>query len=95
MASGSFGPTTAQRMDGYLAEFMKAGASLVTLGKGNRTATAIEACKAYGGFFLGTIGGAAALIAKEHIVSSETIDFAEGPACAGPSAVVPIEISGS
>jgi fumarate hydratase class I len=77
MASGSFGPTTAQRMDGYLAEFLKAGASLVSLGKGNRTAKAVEALKAGGGVFLGTIGGAAALIAKEHIVSSETVDFAD------------------
>jgi fumarate hydratase class I len=77
MASGSFGPTTALRMDGYLRDFMKAGASFVTIGKGNRTAPAVEALKAHGGVFLGTIGGAAALIAKEHIVSSETIDFAD------------------
>lgn len=77
MASGSFGPTTAQRMDGYLADFLTAGASLVSLGKGNRTAAAIEALQKGGGVFLGTIGGAAALIAKEHIVSSETIDFAD------------------
>ena len=77
MASGSFGPTTAQRMDVYLGDFLKAGASLVSLGKGNRTAAAVEALKAGGGVFLGTIGGAAALIAKEHIVSSETIDFAD------------------
>jgi fumarate hydratase class I len=77
LASGSFGPTTAQRMDGYLAEFLERGASLVTLGKGNRTPQAVEALKAHGGVFLGTIGGAAALIAKEHIVSSETIDFAD------------------
>lgn len=77
LASGSFGPTTAQRMDGYLADFLKAGASRVSLGKGNRTAPAVEALKTWGGVFLGTIGGAAALIAKEHIVSSETIDFAD------------------
>ncbi|HOW86286.1 MAG TPA: fumarate hydratase [Candidatus Aminicenantes bacterium] len=77
LPSGSFGPTTAQRMDGYLGEFMRAGASLVTLGKGNRTAAATEALKTFGGVFLGTIGGAAALIAREHIVSSETIDFAD------------------
>jgi fumarate hydratase class I len=77
LASGSFGPTTAQRMDGYLADFLKAGASLISLGKGNRTPAAIEALKAHGGVFLGTIGGAAALIAKEHIVSSETIDFSD------------------
>jgi fumarate hydratase class I len=77
MASGSFGPTTAQRMDGYMADFLKIGASLVSLGKGNRTAPAVEALNAYGGVFLGTIGGPAALIAKEYIVSSETIDFAD------------------
>lgn len=77
LASGSFGPTTAQRMDGYLADFLKAGASLVSLGKGNRTAPAVDALKAHGGVFLGTIGGAAALIAKEHIVSSRILDFAD------------------
>jgi len=77
MASGSFGPTTAQRMDGYLPEFMKAGASKITLGKGNRSPAVVEACKAHGGFFLGTIGGAAALIAKEYITKSEVIDFAD------------------
>lgn len=77
MASGSFGPTTAQRMDGYLPEFMAAGASKITLGKGNRSPRVIEACKTHGGFFLGTIGGAAALIAKEYITKSEVIDFAD------------------
>jgi len=77
LPAGSFGPTTAQRMDGYQADFLKAGASLITLGKGNRTASAIEALNAHGGVFLGTIGGAAALIAKEHIIGSETIDFAD------------------
>jgi fumarate hydratase class I len=77
LASGSFGPTTAQRMDGYLADFLQAGASKITLGKGNRTPRAVEALRLGGGFFLGTIGGAAALIAKEHIVSSEVVDFAD------------------
>jgi fumarate hydratase class I len=77
MASGSFGPTTAQRMDGYLPDFMKAGASRITLGKGNRSPKVIEACRDFGGFFLGTIGGAAALIAKEHILRSEVVDFAD------------------
>jgi fumarate hydratase, class I len=72
---GSFGPTTAQRMDGYLADFMARGASLVTLAKGNRSAVVTEACQTYGGFYLGTIGGAAALLAKENIVASETIDY--------------------
>ncbi len=76
-ASGSFGPTTAQRMDGYLAGLMKAGGSLVTLAKGNRAAGVTEACRTYGGFYLGTIGGAAALMAQEHITSSEVIDYAD------------------
>ena len=89
MASGSFGPTTAQRMDGYLPEFMAAGASKITLGKGNRSPKVIEACKAHGGFFLGTIGGAAALIAKEYITKSEIIDFAD----LGMEAVRRIEVN--
>ncbi len=72
---GSFGPTTAQRMDGYLAEFMARGASLITLAKGNRSATVTEACRAHGGFYLGTIGGAAALLAKENILASEVLDY--------------------
>ncbi len=76
-ASGSFGPTTGQRMDGYLAAFMKAGASLITLAKGNRSPDVTDACRTFGGFYLGTIGGAAALAAKEHILSAEIIDFAD------------------
>ena len=76
-ASGSFGPTTAQRMDSYLGDLLKVGASRVSLGKGNRTPRAIEALKSRGGVFLGTIGGAAALLAKEHILKSEVIDFAD------------------
>ncbi len=77
MASGSFGPTTAQRMDAYVPEFMRHGASLVTLAKGNRAAAVADACRRYGGFYLGTIGGAAALVAQEHIVRSEVLDFAD------------------
>ncbi|OGJ89908.1 MAG: fumarate hydratase [Candidatus Raymondbacteria bacterium RifOxyB12_full_50_8] len=77
MISGSFGPTTALRMDAYVPSFMKQGASLVSLAKGNRAATVTEACKTYGGFYLGTIGGAAALIARENIVKTEIIDFAD------------------
>ncbi len=77
LASGSFGPTTAQRMDGYITDFMKAGASRVTLAKGNRGPAVIEACRAANGFYLGTIGGAAALMAKKHIVESEVLDFAD------------------
>ena len=74
---GSFGPTTAQRMDEYMEFFMSRGASLVTLAKGNRAESVVKACAQYGGFYLGTIGGAAALIAKENILSSEVIDFSE------------------
>jgi fumarate hydratase class I len=76
-AIGSFGPTTAQRMDQYLEFFMKQKASLVSLAKGNRSNSVIKACADYGGFYLGTIGGAAALIAKENILSSEVVDFEE------------------
>ncbi|MFQ3619818.1 MAG: fumarate hydratase [Spirochaetales bacterium] len=74
---GSFGPTTAQRMDTYLEAFMKEGASLVTLAKGNRAKGTAELCRKYGGFYLGTIGGAAALLAKENILSSEVLDYPE------------------
>jgi len=74
---GSFGPTTAARMDDYADELMSRGASLVTLAKGNRGKALTEACAAYGGFYLGTIGGAAALIAEENIVESEVVDYPE------------------
>ncbi len=76
-ATGSFGPTTAQRMDGYIADFMKAGASRITLAKGNRAPAVIEACRVSNGIYLGTIGGAAALVAKENVLSSEVVDFAD------------------
>jgi fumarate hydratase, class I len=72
---GSFGPTTAQRMDVYLRDFMAAGASLVTLAKGNRSPSVAAACREFGGFYLGTVGGAAALIAQEHITGEELLDF--------------------
>jgi len=72
---GSFGPTTAQRMDGYADELMSRGASLVTLAKGNRGVVWTGACKKYGGFYLGTIGGAAALIAEENILESRIVDY--------------------
>jgi fumarate hydratase class I len=89
MASGSFGPTTAQRMDGYLADFLKAGASLVSLGKGNRTAKAVtEACHHYGGFYLGSIGGPAAILAKESIKKVEVLEYPE----LGMEAVWKIEV---
>ena len=64
-------------MDPYVPEFMAAGASLVMLAKGNRSPAITEACRAHGGFYLGTIGGAAALIAAEHIVTNEILDYAD------------------
>ena len=76
-ASGSFGPTTAQRMDLYLERFMQHGASLVTLAKGNRAPSVTESCRKHGGFYLGTIGGAAALVAEKNIPRSEVVDFPE------------------
>jgi fumarate hydratase class I len=74
---GSFGPTTAQRMDPYVRSFMAAGGSLVMMAKGNRSAQVVAACREFRGFFLGTIGGAGALIAKENIVSDEVLAWPE------------------
>lgn len=74
---GSFGPTTAGRMDTYADAFMAEGASLVTLAKGNRSEGFRRACARHGGTYLGTIGGAAALIASEYIVSNEAVAFPE------------------
>ncbi len=75
MPTGSFGPTTAVRMDGYVEDFMKQGGSLVMLAKGNRTAAVTDACKKYGGFYLGSIGGPAAILAAENIIKVEMLDF--------------------
>ncbi len=76
-ASGSFGPTTAGRMDSYIDQFQAAGGSLVMVAKGNRSATVREACKKHGGFYLGSIGGAAANLAEHCIKKVETIEFHE------------------
>ena len=76
-ASGSFGPTTAGRMDGYVEPFMRQGASMVMLAKGNRSPAVTAACKAYGGFYLGSIGGPAALLAQDCIESVEVLAFPE------------------
>lgn len=76
-ASGAFGPTTAARMDPYVAEFQKLGGSLVTLAKGNRTRQVVDSCKRYGGFYLATIGGAAARVGRDMIRKVEVIDFPE------------------
>lgn len=75
MPSGSFGPTTAGRMDLYVDQFQSLGGSLVMLAKGNRSKQVIEACKKHGGFYLGTIGGPAAILAAENIKSVEIVDF--------------------
>lgn len=76
-ASGSFGPTTAGRMDSYADMLMSRGASLITLAKGNRAKNVREACGRWGGFYLGTIGGAAARLAQDSIRKVEVIDFQE------------------
>jgi fumarate hydratase class I len=76
-ASGSFGPTTAGRMDSYADLLMSRGASLITLAKGNRGKNVREACGRWGGFYLGTIGGAAARLAQDSIRKVEVIDFPE------------------
>ena len=75
--SGSFGPTTAGRMDPYVDLFQENGASMVMLAKGNRSQMVTDACKKHGGFYLGSAGGPAALLAKEHIKSQEVVDFPE------------------
>lgn len=88
MPSGSFGPTTAGRMDTYVDEFQSLGGSLVMLAKGNRSEEVTRACQKYGGFYLGSIGGPAAILAKENIKSVELVDFEE----LGMEAVRKIEV---
>ena len=74
-ASGSFGPTTAGRMDSYVEQFQSAGGSFVMLAKGNRSKAVTDACKTYGGFYLGSIGGPAARLAQDCIKKVEVLDF--------------------
>ena len=88
MASGSFGPTTAGRMDVYVDEFQSLGGSMIMLAKGNRSREVTEACAKHGGFYLGSVGGPAAILAKENIKSVEVVDFEE----LGMEAVRKIEI---
>lgn len=76
-ASGSFGPTTAGRMDSYVPIFQAKGGSMVMLAKGNRSPVVTESCKEHGGFYLGSIGGAAAILGKECITEMELIEFPE------------------
>jgi fumarate hydratase class I len=86
--SGSFGPTTAGRMDSYVAQFQLAGGSFVMLAKGNRSRQVADACKTYGGFYLGSIGGPAARLARDCITKVEVLEFPE----MGMEAVWKIEV---
>ena len=88
MASGSFGPTTAGRMDSYVDQFQAAGGSFVMLAKGNRSKQVTDACKSHGGFYLGSIGGPAARLAQDCIKKVEVLDFEE----LGMEAVWKIEV---
>jgi fumarate hydratase, class I len=88
MASGSFGPTTAGRMDAYVDQFQRAGGSMVMLAKGNRSTAVTKACQDNGGFYLGSIGGPAARLAQDCITKVEVIDFPEN----GMEAVWRIEV---
>lgn len=88
MPSGSFGPTTAQRMDSYVPTFQAAGGSLVMLAKGNRGDIVTDSCKEHGGFYLGSIGGPAAILAQDSIKKVEVLDYPE----LGMEAVWKIEV---
>jgi fumarate hydratase class I len=88
MASGSFGPTTAGRMDAYVEKFQALGGSMVMLAKGNRSPQVTQACKTYGGFYLGSIGGPAARLAQDNITKVEVLDFED----LGMEAVWKIEV---
>ena len=77
MASGSFGPTTAGRMDSYVDQFQAAGGSMVMIAKGNRSQQVTDACHKHGGFYLGSIGGPAAILAKNSIKSVECLEYPE------------------
>ena len=88
MPSGSFGPTTAGRMDAYVEQFQAAGGSFVMLAKGNRSKAVTDACQSHGGFYLGSIGGPAARLAKDNIAKVEVLDFPE----LGMEAVWKIEV---
>ena len=77
MPSGSFGPTTAGRMDSYVDQFQAAGGSMIMIAKGNRSQQVTDACQKHGGFYLGSIGGPAAILAKESIKSVECIEYPE------------------
>lgn len=88
MPSGSFGPTTAGRMDPYVEPFQKHGGSMVMIAKGNRSQQVTDACKNYGGFYLGSIGGPAAILAQENITNVELLEYPE----LGMEAIYQIEV---
>ena len=88
MPSGSFGPTTAGRMDSYVEQFQAAGGSLIMLAKGNRSRQVTDACNSHGGFYLGSIGGPAARLAQDNITSVEVLEYPE----LGMEAVWKIEV---
>jgi fumarate hydratase class I len=88
MPTGSFGPTTAGRMDPYVQRFQGQGGSMVMLAKGNRSGAVTEACREHGGFYLGSIGGPAAILAQDNIKKVEIVDFPE----LGMEAVRKIEV---
>ncbi len=77
LPSGSFGPTTAGRMDSYVDLFQKHGGSMIMIAKGNRSQAVSDACKKYGGFYLGSIGGPAAILAQENIKQVELLEYPE------------------
>ena len=77
MASGSFGPTTAGRMDPYVDLFQDHGGSMIMIAKGNRSQQVTDACKKHGGFYLGSIGGPAAILAHDSIKSVELLEYPE------------------
>ena len=87
-ASGSFGPTTAGRMDSYVDQFQELGGSMVMLAKGNRSAQVTASCKKHGGFYLGSVGGPAAILAKENITKVEVLEYPE----LGKEAIWKIEV---
>lgn len=88
MPSGSFGPTTAGRMDSYVDQFQAAGGSMIMIAKGNRSQAVTDACKKHGGFYLGSIGGPAALLAQENIRKVELVEYPE----LGMEAIYKIEV---
>jgi len=88
MPSGSFGPTTAGRMDSYVEQFQAAGGSFIMLAKGNRSKQVTDACNNHGGFYLGSIGGPAARLAQDNITSVEVLEYPE----LGMEAVWKIEV---